>query len=134
MAEGEAWTGVYYNPVYGNLHIVEKDGNVAGRWSRTDSSQWGELSGTVQGNVLRFTWKEHKRGLVGPSAETHGSGLFVYKPGQNKIAELEGQYALDGASDVGDWHCVKQVNVKADPDSIQGENPTEVPAAQDKWK
>ena len=59
MPAGESWVGVYYNPVYGYLHMVEQDGNIVGRWKRTDSSHWGELSGTVEGNVMHFTWKEH---------------------------------------------------------------------------
>ena len=41
------------------------------------------------GNVLHFTWKEHKYGLVGPAAE-RGKGYFVYKAGENGIAELDG--------------------------------------------
>jgi hypothetical protein len=134
MPEGEVWPGVYYNPVYGYLHIVEQDGAVSGRWKRTDQSHWGELSGTAEGNVLHFTWKEHKYGGVGPSADSHGSGVFVYKPGENKIAELAGQYALDESDKVGEWHCVKQVGMKPDPNQITGDSPADTPATQDKWK
>ena len=38
MPSGEAWPGVYYNPVYGYLHMLEQDGNIVGRWKRTDGS------------------------------------------------------------------------------------------------
>ena len=82
MPSGESWPGVYYNPVYGYLHMIEQDGNIVGRWKRTDGSHWGELSGTAEGNVLHFTWKEHKYGGVGPSADSKGSGVFVYKMGE----------------------------------------------------
>src|SRR4051812_4568164 len=68
MPAGESWTGVYYHPVYGYLHMMESDSNVVGRWKRTDQSAWGELSGVKTGNVLHFQWKEHKYGLVGPAA------------------------------------------------------------------
>src|SRR5215472_4360480 len=71
MPEGESWTGVYYHPVFGYLHMVEQGTNVVGRWKRTDGSAWGELSGTVTGTVAHFQWKEHKIGLVGPASESH---------------------------------------------------------------
>jgi hypothetical protein len=135
MPSGETWVGVYYNPVYGYLHMIEQDGNIVGRWKRTDGSHWGELSGNAEGNVLHFTWKEHQYGGVGPSAEAHGSGVFVFKPGQNDIPELGGQYALDDSENVGDWHCVKQKNMKPDLSSINGDNPTSgTPATTDQWK
>lgn len=134
MPEGQAWPGVYYNPVYGYLHIVAQEGSVSGRWKRTDGSHWGELSGTADGNVLHFTWKEHKYGAVGPAADSKGAGLFVYKPGENNIAELAGQYALEDSDKIGEWHCVKQVGMKPDPNQISGDNPADTPATQDKWK
>ena len=98
LPAGETWVGVYYNPVYGYLHWSSDGDNVVGRWKRTDSSHWGELSGTVEGNVLHFTWKEHQYGAVGPSADIKGSGVFVYKMGgraARTLPELDGQYALD---------------------------------------
>ncbi len=134
MPEGEAWPGVYFNEVYGYLHIVEQDGAVSGRWKRKDGSHWGELSGTAQGNVLHFTWKEHRYGAVGPSGDSRGSGMFVFKMPDTKIPELTGQYALDDSDQVGQWNCVKQMNLKPDPNSINGDNPADTPATQDKWK
>src|SRR3954452_23552657 len=64
MPEGESWTGVYFHPVYGYLHMVEEGSNVVGRWKRADQSKWGELSGTKNGNVMHYTWKEHTVGMV----------------------------------------------------------------------
>jgi|HubBroStandDraft_1064217.scaffolds.fasta_scaffold52669_2 hypothetical protein len=134
MPENETWVGVYYNPVYGHLHMIEQDTNIVGRWKRTDSSHWGELSGTAEGNVVHFTWKEHAYGALGPSSESHGTGVFVYKMGENKTAELDGQYSLEDSDSVGQWHCVKQVGMKADINSINGDNPQDTaPAAGDKW-
>jgi hypothetical protein len=133
MPEGEQWTGVYFHPVYGYLHLVEQDTNVIGKWKRADQSAWGEMSGTKVGNVLHFTWKEHKYGLVGPSAEQKGKGVFVYKIGSNKIAELDGQFGL-GDDEVGsDWHNVKQQNVKPDLQSINGDLAGTAPAGATKW-
>jgi hypothetical protein len=134
MPEGETWTGVYFHPVYGYLHLVEQDTNVIGKWKRADQSAWGELSGTKVGNVLHFQWKEHKYGLVGPAAEQHGKGVFVLKMGSsNKIAELDGQFGL-GDDEVGsDWHNIKQQNVKPDLSSISGDLGGTAPAGAGKW-
>jgi hypothetical protein len=134
LPAGESWIGVYYNPVYGYLHLVEQDGNVVGRWKRTDSSHWGELSGQAEGNVLHYTWKEHQYGALGPASDTHGNGVFVFKEAKGDRAppELDGQYALDDSDSVGQWHCVKQLNVKPDLQSINGDNPTDS-AGQDRW-
>jgi hypothetical protein len=134
MPSGETWVGVYYNPVYGYLHMIEQDGNIVGRWKRTDGSHWGELSGTVEGNVVHFTWKEHKYGGVGPSADSKGSGVFQYKMGANDIPELQGQYALDESTDVGDWHCVKQKGMKPDINSINGQGVDNMGVTPEGWK
>jgi hypothetical protein len=133
MPSGETWAGVYYNPVYGYLHMVEQEGNIVGRWKRTDGSHWGELSGTAEGNVLHFTWTEHKYGGVGPSADSKGSGVFVYKMGE-KFGELSGQYALEDANDVGEWHCVKQTGMKPDINSINGKGVDNMGVTPDTWK
>jgi hypothetical protein len=134
MPEGEAWPGVYYNPVYGYLHMVAEGDNIVGRWKRTDSSHWGELSGSAEGNVVHFTWKEHQYGAIGPSGQSQGSGVFIYKMGDNHTAELDGKYSLDESNDVGDWHCVKQTGMQPKIESINGDNPADTaPAAHDKW-
>jgi len=133
MPEGEQWTGVYFHPVYGYLHLVEQDTNIIGRWKRADQSAWGELSGTKIGNVFHFTWKEHKYGLVGPAAEQHGKGVFVFKIGANKIPELDGQFGLNDDEVGSDWHNVKQQNVKPDLQSINGDLGGTAPAGAGKW-
>src|SRR4051794_9288862 len=58
MPEGETWTGVYYHPVFGYLHMQEEGDHVVAKWKRTDHSYWGSLSGTLTGNVLHYTWTE----------------------------------------------------------------------------
>jgi hypothetical protein len=120
MPEGEAWTGVYYHPVFGYLHMVEQDNNVVGKWKRTDQSAWGELSGTVTGNVVHFTWKEHKYNQVGPSSTSTGKGYFVYKMNSDKTAELDGQYGLNDDETGSEWHNVKQLHMTPDLNSITG--------------
>lgn len=121
MPEGETWTGVYYHPVYGYLHMQEEGNNVVARWKRTDHSYWGELSGTTTGNVLHFTWKEHKIGMVGASSTTHGKGYFVYKVNKENIGELAGEYGLNDDEKGSSWNNVKQLRMPPDLKSIGGD-------------
>jgi len=104
MPSGEKWSGVYFHPVYGYLHLIESSGIVHGKWQRTDKSHWGELEGTATRNLLRFKWKEHAYGLVGPAESTTGSGVFVY--GAN--GDIHGRYAVTDSTEIGEWPCVKQ--------------------------
>jgi hypothetical protein len=140
MPAGESWLGVYYNPVYGFLHLVPNGENMVGRWKRTDSSHWGELSGTVEGNVFRFSWTEHRYGAIGPSGDVRGSGIFTYyvppkKGDELKVPpELDGKFALEESTELGDWHCVKQMDVPPKLDSIDGTNPVEPTSKGDRWQ
>lgn len=134
MPSGESWSGVYFHPVYGYLHMVEQGSSVVGRWKRTDQSHWGELSGTKTGNVLHFAWKEHKYGMVGPAAESRGKGYFVYKMGKDNIAELDGQFGMNNDETGSDWHNVKQQRMSPDLKSIGGEVPGGAPGTGEKWQ
>jgi hypothetical protein len=122
MPEGEQWTGVYFHPQFGYLHLQEEGSNVVGRWKRTDHSHWGELSGTASGNLLHYTWKEHKIGMVGASATTHGKGFFLYKMNKENIGELDGQFGLNDSEVGSNWKNVKQVRMPPDLKSIGGDS------------
>jgi len=122
MPEGETWTGVYFHPVYGYLHMVEEGSNIVGRWKRADQSKWGELSGTKAGNVLHYTWKEHTVGMVGASATTHGKGYFQYKMDKEDRPILDGQFGLGEDETGSDWHNVKQARMVPDIKSIGGDS------------
>jgi hypothetical protein len=121
MPEGESWTGVYFHPLYGHLHLQEEGTNVVGRWKRANHSHWGEMSGTKQGNVFRYTWKEHQVGMVGPSATTNGRGYFVYKVNKDGIGELHGEFGMKNSETGSDWKSVKQQRQQPDLKSIGGE-------------
>ena len=134
MPSGEAWDGVYFNAVYGYLHVTAQESNLVGRWKRKDGSKWGELSGTVEGNVAHFKFTEHTYGGVGPASDIHGTGVFAYGMSTDKIAKLTGQYALDDSDSIGQWDCLKQVGMKADLNSINGQSTDAAPTGQDNWQ
>jgi hypothetical protein len=124
LPEGGSWDGVYFNPVWGYLHLQHEGSSLNGRWKTADESAWGEMHGTVEGDIVRFEWAEHKVGLVGPSATRKGRGYFRYtRPsGENVDDRLIGEWGFDDAEvGGGEWDAVKQRNIKPDLKSIKAE-------------
>lgn len=121
MPAGGEWTGVYFNPLYGSLHLVQDGNAISGKWLRPNQDRWGELHGTVTGDLMKFEWKEYVIGLVGPNSQKSGKGYFKYtRPGENVDDQIAGEIGRDG-NEVGEpWDGVKQRNVKPDLDSIGG--------------
>lgn len=120
LPPGASWNGVYFNELYGNLHLVHTGSTIQGKWKRTDGSAWGEMHGSVTGNLFRFEWAEYKDGFVGAAGTSRGKGFFVYKrpDGENVDDRLEGEWGF-GDDEIGNpWQCVKQRNKEPDLKSI----------------
>lgn len=114
------WRGVYYSPLYGFLHIISDGSSVSGTWRTAAGDKWGEMNGKVEGDLMRFTWKEHRIGMFGPNATTEGNGYFRYivPEAENADHELQGEWGL-GDSDSGNpWKAIKQRNVEPDLESV----------------
>ncbi len=129
MPAGASWDGVYFNPIWGYLHLRSDGTTFKGKWQRSDKSAFGFMSGTLNGDVARFEFAETKEGMVGPSATTKGKGYFRYvRPkGDNLDDRLKGEWGFDDAEiGGGEWDCVKQRNQKPDLDSIKGGTETGV--------
>lgn len=120
MPEGGEWTGVYFSPTYGHLHLVKEGGAISGKWRNASGDKWGEMHGEVVGNLFKFEWRETKVGMVGPSATTNGKGYFQYvkPPGENVNDEIKGEWGLGNAWTGVSWSAVRQRNQKPDPDSV----------------
>ncbi|MBM4359474.1 MAG: hypothetical protein FJ096_15325 [Deltaproteobacteria bacterium] len=126
-ADGE-WSGVYFSPLFGTLHLATEGNLVRGKWLRPLKGEWGQLKGNVDGNLLRFDWDEYKDGLVGPNSRLSGKGYFLYtRPaGDNVDDVLKGEMGR-GSDEAGiEWVAVKQRNVKPDLDSIGGAGASDV--------
>ncbi|MET0595255.1 MAG: hypothetical protein ABW133_21325 [Polyangiaceae bacterium] len=134
MPQGASWNGVYFNPVFGHLHMVEAGGSVQGRWKKTDESAWGELTGEINGNLVKYEWTEHKAGMVGTNAASKGKGYFLYKrpEGADVDDTLEGEYGLNDKEFGSKWDCVKQRRVTPDLKSIGGSQESGGPSKD--WK
>lgn len=114
------WRGVYYDEVYGYLHLLRDGSNVHGRWRTTAGEKWGELHGKVEGDLLRYDWAEHRIGMFGPNATTTGKGYFKYvvPSGENVDHEIHGEWGL-GENEAGyPWTAIKQRNMQPEPDSV----------------
>lgn len=119
LPAGGEWQGVYYSPVYGYLHIVTEGNSANGKWRTADGAAWGELHGTITGDLLKYEWTEHKIGLVGPSATSKGRGYFKYsEPKEGEAHEIAGEWGLKMDETGNSWKAVKQVNMRPDPNSV----------------
>lgn len=112
-ADEGGFTGVYYNAYFGYLHLVRQGDSVTGRWRTDTGDAWGELTGDIKGNVLRFQWTEHKTGMVGAAAVTKGHGYFVYHRSAKKgdMDLIKGERGLGDRQSGQKWVGVKQRNV-----------------------
>lgn len=131
--EGD-WSGVFYSPLYGHLHLVKDGNSVSGKWRTQAGDKWGELHGEVTGDLLKYKWVEHKIGMVGPGATTEGRGYFKYvvPPGENVNHEIRGEWGLEKSEIGNKWEAVRQRNMLPDPDSVKPDE-TERINMPDEW-
>jgi hypothetical protein len=128
MPDGADWTGVYFSELYGHLHLAQDGTSVSGKWIRPVKDRWGELSGQVTGDVIRFEWTEHVIGGVGPKSARKGKGYFKYKrpAGDNVDDTIAGEIGI-GGDEVGEpWDAIKQRNMAPDLASIGGTGATDI--------
>jgi hypothetical protein len=120
MPAGGEWQGVYFSPLYGYLHIVADGKAVNGGWRTAAGDAYGELHGEIDGNLLRYEWKERRIGAVGADAVKKGKGYFKYViPKEGEAHEVHGEWGL-GDSDAGNkWDAVKQKNMPPNLKSVQ---------------
>lgn len=120
MPSGQEWKGVYYSQMYGFLHLTEDGGAINGAWRTTAGDKWGELHGEVKGDLLKYTWEEHKIGAVGPDASSSGSGYFFFRiPKEGEAPEIQGEWGLGDSNAGQTWSAVKQKNMEPDPKSVR---------------
>jgi len=126
MPAGGEWQGVFYSPVYGYLHVLVDGKTAQGAWRTGGGDAYGELQGETDGNILRYSWTQHKIGMVGKEAESSGKGYFRYTiPKEGEAHKIVGEWGL-GESDAGNgWEAVKQTNMQPNlqsvkPDEIEG--------------
>jgi hypothetical protein len=120
MPAGGEWNGVYFSTVFGYLHLVSDNKSANGAWRTAAGDAWGEMSGTCEGDLLKYEWTERKIGAIGADATKKGHGYFRYTiPKEGEAAKIVGEWGL-GESDAGNpWEAVKQIRMEPKPESVK---------------
>ncbi|HEX6240908.1 MAG TPA: hypothetical protein VFZ61_08440 [Polyangiales bacterium] len=114
MPDGGTFTGVWFSPQYGEMHIEQNGSSAIGRYSKDERS--GRLQGSVEGDVLRFEWTESRELIVGRPTETKGHGYFkIIKHSDDDTWNLDGRWGNDASEhDGGPWTAVKSKTRRPD--------------------
>jgi len=105
MPQGGDWTGTYFSD-WGTLELQRTGDTVVGSF-RSDIKH-GRLSGSVNGNVLRFSWSQIDDRIVGRSRTIEGSGQFQYTVDDNGEHHLAGTWGYGAdISGAGVWNASK---------------------------
>jgi hypothetical protein len=118
MPENGTYTGVYFSPQYGEMHLVQNGSAVVGKYKKDERS--GKIQGEAEGDVLRFEWTEYKAMVSNRPQETRGHGYFRYMiDASNGDHILKGRWGLnDENSTGGEWNAYKSRSREPDLDSI----------------
>jgi hypothetical protein len=114
MPAGGSFSGVWFSPQYGEMHIEQSGTTAIGRYTKDERN--GRLQGSVEGDVLRFEWKENRELIVGRPVETKGHGYFkLYKNDGEDTWNLKGEWGTDASeAGGGPWTAVKSKTRKPD--------------------
>jgi hypothetical protein len=112
-AEG-SFTGVYFSPQYGEMHMVQNGSAVVGKYKQEERS--GSIQGEAEGDLLHFEWTEHKAMVGNRPQEARGHGYFRYMvDASNGDHLLKGRWGLDDDDQGGgEWSAYK--SKKGEPD------------------
>jgi len=107
MPEGGTFTGVWFSPQYGEMHIRQNGATAIGRYTKDE--RVGRLQGNVEGDVMRFEWSEKRELIVGRPVQTRGHGYFrIVKDDVENNWKLVGEWGNDAAErGGGPWNAVK---------------------------
>lgn len=107
MPQGGSYTGVYFSPQYGEMHLVQNGNAVSGEYKKDERE--GKIAGELDGDVLSFEWTELKAMVSNRPTETRGRGYFRYMvdPASGDHV-LKGRWGLgDEDSSGGEWNAYK---------------------------
>ena len=94
MPENGTFTGVYYSPQYGEMHMVQNGNAVVGKYKKDERG--GKIQGEVDGDLMRFEWTEYKAMVSNRPQTTRGHGYFRYMvDASNGDHLLKGRWGLD---------------------------------------
>lgn len=106
MPNGGTFTGVWFSPQYGEMHLVQTGGHVLGEYEKDE--RVGRIQGKAEGNVMRFQWEENRQLVVGRPTVVRGKGYFRYEVGADGDHYVTGEWGHDDReTGGGPWNAVK---------------------------
>jgi hypothetical protein len=101
MPSGETFSGFYRSQLMGDINMQQTGDAVVAdyEYDRAQCHVLGHLEGTVQGNLLRFAWREDKR-QCGFQTPVTGRGYMLYdvsQEGEVRRGHLYGHIGLNDA-------------------------------------
>jgi hypothetical protein len=95
MPEGGAWQGRWFSVQYGDMTMCQTGSQIVGTYEK--DSRTGTFQGTVQGDLLRFQWREEREMVVGRPNVNEGRGYFQYIVGDDSDHYAVGEWGFDNA-------------------------------------
>jgi hypothetical protein len=112
MPEGGNFDGVFQSPAYGRMEFTVAGANVVGLYE--GERHYGKIEGTINGDVLNFTWTQWKQDLQGKERTSTGHGYFRYVIEEEKtstaskmVHRLIGEWGYDADNAGNPWKAVK---------------------------
>ena len=112
MPAKSTFTGVWFSPQYGEMHIQQNGATAIGRYTKDE--RLGRIQGSVEGDVMRFEWTESRELIVGRPTKTKGHGYFrIVKDETEDTWKLLGEWGQDeNERGGGQWNAVKSKKLK----------------------
>lgn len=117
MPEGGSFSGVWFSPQYGEMHILQTGSSAIGRYTKDERQ--GRLQGRLEGDVMRFEWTEERELIVGRAVKTKGHGYFrIVRDDAEDTWKIIGEWGNDDADrGGGPWTAVKSKTRRPEIDS-----------------
>jgi hypothetical protein len=124
MPSGGSFTGVWFSPQYGEMHLSQSGSNAVGRYEKDERR--GRIQGSVEGDIMRFEWTEKREIIKNRPMETKGHGFFrITKNEAEDTWNLAGEWGNDQAeTGGGPWTAVRSKTMQPDVEGT-GKTPSE---------
>jgi len=125
MPQGGTFTGVWFSPQYGEMHMVQTGATVVGKYEKGERT--GRIQGHVSGDLMRFQWTEKREMIVGRPTETVGRGYFrIFLDETEGVYKFLGEWGHD-QEDMGGgpWNGVKSKKQRPNLGDGSGKAPAE---------
>lgn len=124
MPDKGSYSGVYFSPQYGEMHMVQNGTAVVGKYKKDERS--GTIQGEAEGDLMRFEWTEYKAMVSNRPQQTRGHGYFRYMvDATNGDHLVKGRWGLnDSDTDGGEWNAYKSRTREPDLEHFATDIPT----------